>query len=79
MPVESRHLDRRVVVAIERARDSSSSGSTTILQDSNSLNRAAEIALQNSINIPPTIHVDPGTPIQVFVAKDIDFRNVTPR
>lgn len=72
-------IDGTIDVAIERARDSSGSGSTTILQDSNSLNRAAEIALENSINIPPTIHVDQGTPIQVFVAKDIDFRNVTPR
>ena len=48
-------------------------------QNTNQLNRAAEIALENSINIPPTIHVDHGTPIQVFVARDLDFRSVSPR
>ena len=69
-------IDGAIDVAVERARRSSGNNSTTILQDSSSLNRAAEIALENSINIPPTIHVDQGTAIQVFVAKDLDFRNV---
>ena len=69
-------IDGAIDVAVERARRSSGNNSTTILQDSSSLHRAAEIALENSINIPPTIHVDQGTAIQVFVAKDLDFRNV---
>lgn len=34
---------------------------------------AAAIALQNSINIAPTITVDQGTEINIFVHQDIDF------
>ncbi len=37
---------------------------------------ASAIALQNSINIPPTVHVDQGTRIRVFVARDINFQSV---
>ena len=71
-------VDGAIDIGVESVRDNSNSG-TTILQNTNSLNRAAEIALENSINIPPTIHVDHGTPIQVFVARDLDFRQVSPR
>ena len=70
-------VDGAIDVAVESVRDTV--GSTTILQNTNSLNRAAEIALENSINIPPTIHIDQGTAIQVFVARDLDFRSVTAR
>lgn len=42
-------------------------------QVSQSLNRIAEEALRNSINIPPTIHVDQGSRIMVFVRRDLDF------
>ena len=38
--------------------------------------RSAEIALENSIDIPPTIHIDQGERINVFVAKDLDFSAV---
>lgn len=37
---------------------------------------ASTIALQNSINIPPTVHVDQGTPIKVFVARDLSFQAI---
>ena len=54
-----------------------SSGSDRVIQGTaDSFNRSAEIALENSINIPPTIFVDQGEPIQVFVAKDLDFSGV---
>lgn len=46
---------------------------TVVLNTSQSFSDAAEVALENSINIPPTIHVDQGVPIQVFVARDLDF------
>ena len=36
----------------------------------------AEKALENSINIPPTGYVLPGTVINVIVAQDIDFSSV---
>lgn len=35
--------------------------------------RVAEMALQSSVNIPPTIKVRQGTPIRIFVARDLDF------
>lgn len=47
-----------------------------VLGTADSFNRSAEIALENSINIPPTIFVDQGEPIQVFVARDLDFSAV---
>ncbi|MDI5530844.1 conjugal transfer protein TrbI, partial [Salmonella enterica subsp. enterica serovar Cerro] len=36
----------------------------------------ASKALENSINIPPTGYVLPGTVITVIVAQDIDFSSV---
>lgn len=36
-------------------------------------NRAAEIALENSINIPPTIRIPQGTEITIFVNRDLSF------
>lgn len=49
---------------------------TVVINTSESFSDAAEVALENSINIPPTVHVDQGTPIQVFVAKDLNFAPV---
>jgi type IV secretion system protein VirB10 len=42
----------------------------------NDFSSAAAIALQNSVNIPPTINIDQGTRINVFVGKDLDFSRV---
>lgn len=36
----------------------------------------ANTALKDSINIPPTIHIDQGTQIMVFVRRDLDFSNL---
>lgn len=41
--------------------------------------RAAEIALENSVGIKPTIHIHQGTAIKVFVGKDLDFSTVMSR
>ena len=47
-------------------------------QVSQSLTKLSEEALQDSINIPPTIYVDQGTRIGIFVKKDLDFSNFYP-
>lgn len=49
---------------------------TVALSSGSDFSKSAEIALQNSIAIPPTIWVDQGTRIKVFVAKDLDFSQV---
>lgn len=38
--------------------------------------RLAELALQNSIDIPPTLYINQGDHIKVYVARDIDFSTV---
>lgn len=40
------------------------------------VSRNSEIALQNSINLKPTISINQGESIRIFVAKDIDFSTV---
>ncbi len=37
---------------------------------------AAQIALENSINIPPTLIKNQGEAVSVFLARDLDFRSV---
>lgn len=41
----------------------------------NSLNQTAQQTLQQQTTIPPTLWVNQGSPIQVFVAHDLDFRS----
>jgi type IV secretion system protein VirB10 len=50
-------------------------GANTVAQ---SVTKMAEEALKNSINIPPTIHIDQGTRIIVFVKRDLDFSEIYP-
>ena len=45
-------------------------------QTSTTMNSLANEALRNSINIPPTIHVDQGASIAIFVRRDLDFSNL---
>jgi len=46
------------------------------LNGSSDFSRSSEIALENSINIKPTIHIDQGERIKIFVGKDLDFSDV---
>jgi type IV secretion system protein VirB10 len=49
-------------------------GGTNVLVGSpTQANQLAGIALQREIDIPPTIKVPQGTPVRVFVARDLDF------
>jgi type IV secretion system protein VirB10 len=43
------------------------------LSAQNSLSNASSVALNHSINIPPTIYVDQGEKINIFVARNILF------
>ena len=62
-----------IVVAADS--DATSQNTSQLIQDGgDSFQRSAEIALENSINIPPTIHVDQGERINIFVAKDLNFK-----
>ena len=45
---------------------------------SQSLTNIAQEALRNSINIPPTIYLDQGSRIIVFVRRDLDFSSLYP-
>lgn len=51
----------------------SNNTANVVMSSGNNLSRSAEIALENSINIRPTIHIDQGTRIQIFVEHDMDF------
>jgi type IV secretion system protein VirB10 len=48
-------------------------GNTVVIGASTEATSAASVALQNQLKIPPTVRVPQGTPIQVFVARDLDF------
>jgi len=59
------------------ADDGASEQETQIINDgSDNFESIAGIALENSINIPPTITVDQGTEIAIFVNRDLSFANV---
>lgn len=47
-------------------------------QISQTLTTLAQDALKDSINIPPTIHIDQGTRIEIFVKRDLDFSALFP-
>ena len=68
-------LDGGLDVAIEMARQQGNDN-TMIIQNESGLGRAGEVALQDSLQIQPTIHVDQGTRISILVARDLDFRSV---
>ena len=59
--------------------DFSNNGATQAQQTiSQTMSDMANQALKDQINIPPTIHVDQGTQIIVFVRRDLDFSSLYP-
>jgi len=67
-------IDAGLKIGVEAIDDDDAA--TVSLNSGSNFSRSAEIALENSINIPPTIHVDQGVRINVFVGKDLDFSQV---
>ncbi|MDZ4078506.1 TrbI/VirB10 family protein [Hydrocarboniphaga sp.] len=51
----------------------SQGGSTVIVDTSQGFSQVAQESLQDSVNIPPTITINQGAPVQVFVARDLVF------
>ncbi len=63
-------------VALPAVIGAQNGGTNLIISSPTQANRIAEIALQGQIGIPVTIRVPAGAPVQVFVARDLDFSNV---
>jgi len=61
--------------AVQAGVQSTSSNGTVIIDPSSSQNVLTEV-LKGTVNIPPTITKQNGDRIQVFVARDLDFRSV---
>lgn len=54
-----------------------SSGSQfSVNNTTQSTSSAADVALQNSVNIPPTLEHNQGAHIKLYIARDLDFRSV---
>jgi len=49
-----------------------------VIGSANQANQVASIALQKQIDIPTTIRIAQGAPVQVSVARDLDFSGVAP-
>jgi type IV secretion system protein VirB10 len=58
---------------IGSATTASQGGNTFVVNTSQGFGQVAQDSLQDSINIPPTIYVDQGALVQVFVARDLVF------
>ncbi len=48
-------------------------GNDIIIQSATDSSKIVEAILQQRVNIPPTIRVAQGTPIRIFINKDLDF------
>jgi type IV secretory pathway VirB10-like protein len=60
-------------LAVAAANAQESDGATVVNASGRSFQSAAEIALENSVSIPPTVEIPRGSSVQVFVARDLDF------
>ena len=69
-------IDGGIDIGIEMARRQGSGDQTIITGRPRGLNRAGELALQDSLRIQPTIHIDQGTRINIIVNRDLDFEAV---
>jgi type IV secretion system protein VirB10 len=61
---------------IQAAANRSSRGGNTVVLNPNQTTDIATEVLRSTIAIPPTIRVEQGKPVQVIVARDVDFSSV---
>jgi type IV secretion system protein VirB10 len=69
-------LQDALQAAANTTQKSSGSGGYTVNNSEQNVENMASKALENTINIPPTGHLNPGTVLTVIVARDIDFSMV---
>ena len=62
--------------AIQSAAASQAHNASAVIVNPQGSQQIVDEVLRSSINIPPTISINPGTRIQVIVARDVDFRSV---
>jgi len=68
-----------ISAAAEIAGHNSNGNTSVVIGSTGQANQVAAIALQKQIDIPTTIRVPQGAPVQVSVARDLDFSGVASR
>ena len=72
-------IDDSLGIIAAQAQNSSGNGNNTVVLPQNTTNAAksaAAIAVEGSVNIPPTLVKNQGEHVGIFVARDLDFRSV---
>lgn len=69
-------IDDALAAAASHASNNSGSGGVTLDNTSGTGSKMAELALENSINIPATAYVNQGEMLSVIVPRNIDFSSV---
>ena len=67
-----------ISAGVDAAGRSSGNSTQLVIGSANQANQVASRALQKQIDIPTTIRVPQGAPVQVSVARDLDFSGVAP-
>lgn len=69
-------VDDAAEFLVQQQRSNSGGDSISFEGTGDATSQAAAIALQNTINIPPTLNKNQGDLINIYVARDLDFRGV---
>lgn len=67
-----------ISAGVDAAGRSNGNNTELVIGSATQANQVAAIALQKQIDIPTTIRVPQGAPVQVSVARDLDFSGVAP-
>ena len=67
-------IDGAIQIGVNQTNDDETAN--VALDTGSDFSRAAEIALENSIGIKPTVNIHQGTQIQIFVGKDLSFSQI---